>query len=137
MTDIPAVTTPARSSGHDNLLSGAARESRHPHHPQRNWSGQRVRVGPRVIWACVGSGIEHRGVARCLPEPYAVTDDTEVAMTRPLTGGGAADDPRRVDPGVDGRPVDVEERVVTKPARTSAAAAFALAFGVAAFVCVC
>ena len=57
-------------------------------------------------------------------------------MTRPLTGGGAADDPRRVDPGVDGRPVAVEERVVTKPARTSAAAAFALAFGVAAFVCV-
>lgn len=58
-------------------------------------------------------------------------------MSRPLNGRGASDDPRGVEPGADGRPVEVEEqRVVTKPARTSAAAAFALAFGVAAFVCV-
>ncbi|CAG7641650.1 hypothetical protein E143388_08305 [Rhodococcus opacus] len=58
-------------------------------------------------------------------------------MSRPLNGRGANDDPRGVEPGADGRPVAVEEqRVVTKPARTSAAAAFALAFGVAAFVCV-
>ncbi|QYA99959.1 DUF4190 domain-containing protein (plasmid) [Rhodococcus sp. USK10] len=62
-------------------------------------------------------------------------------MNRPLTGRDG-DDPRRVEPGVDDRPVDdrpvavEEQRVVTKPARTSAAAAFALAFGVAAFVCV-
>ncbi|WP_009473320.1 DUF4190 domain-containing protein [Rhodococcus sp. JVH1] len=66
-------------------------------------------------------------------------------MSKPLTGPGRDGDPRRMEPGVDNRPVDdrpvavavaVEERVVTKPARTSAAAAFALAFGVAAFVCV-
>ncbi|MFC9838767.1 DUF4190 domain-containing protein [Rhodococcus sp. NPDC127530] len=68
-------------------------------------------------------------------------------MSRPLTGRGGEDDPRRVEPGIDDRPVDgrpvdgrpvvvEEERVVTKPARTSAAAAFALAIGVAAFVCV-
>ncbi|MDF3313612.1 DUF4190 domain-containing protein [Rhodococcus sp. T2V] len=62
-------------------------------------------------------------------------------MNRPLTGRDG-DDPRRVEPGIEGRPVDgrpvavEEQRVVTKPARTSAAAAFALAFGVAAFVCV-
>ncbi|AHK31024.1 hypothetical protein OPAG_04106 [Rhodococcus opacus PD630] len=40
-----------------------------------------------------------------------------------------------MEPGVDDRPIAVEERVVTKPARTRAAAAFALAVGVAAFVC--
>jgi len=63
-------------------------------------------------------------------------------MSRPLTGPGRDDDPRRMEPGVDdrrvvdGRPIAVEERVVTKPARTSAAAAFALAVGTAAFVCV-
>ena len=63
-------------------------------------------------------------------------------MSRPLTGPGHDDDPRRIEPGVDDRrvvddrPVAVEERVVTKPARTSAAAAFALAVGTAAFVCV-
>ena len=63
-------------------------------------------------------------------------------MSRPLTGPGRDDDPRRMEPGVDDRrvvddrPIAVEERVVTKPARTSAAAAFALAVGTAAFVCV-
>ncbi|WP_172650871.1 DUF4190 domain-containing protein [Rhodococcus opacus] len=68
-------------------------------------------------------------------------------MSGPLTGPGREDDPHRVEPGaddrrlddhrvVDDRPVAVEERVVTKPARTSAAAAFALAVGTAAFVCV-
>ena len=41
-----------------------------------------------------------------------------------------------MEPGVDDRTIAVEERVVTKPARTSAAAAFALAVGTAAFVCV-
>ncbi|MGV9867045.1 hypothetical protein [Rhodococcus koreensis] len=62
-------------------------------------------------------------------------------MNRPLTGRDG-DDPCRVEPGIEGRPVDgrpvavEEQRVVTKPARTSAAAAFGLAFGVAAFVCV-
>lgn len=39
---------------------------------------------------------------------------------------------RRIESGIDDRPVDVEQRVVTKPARTSAAAAF----GVAALLCV-
>jgi hypothetical protein len=75
-------------------------------------------------------------------------------MSRPLNGPGGdddprrelgaddprrelgADDPRRAEFGADGRPVAVEERVAVKPARTSTAAAFALAFGVAAFVCV-
>ena len=63
-------------------------------------------------------------------------------MSGPSTGPGREDGPRRVEPGVDDRrvvddrPVAVEERVVTKPARTSAAAAFALAVGTAAFVCV-
>ncbi|MGA9870118.1 MAG: DUF4190 domain-containing protein [Rhodococcus sp. (in: high G+C Gram-positive bacteria)] len=40
------------------------------------------------------------------------------------------------DRGMTNRGVDVEQRVVTKPARTSAAAAFALAIGVAALLCV-
>lgn len=98
-------------------------------------------VGTRRIGACVGSGIERRGAVP-LAEADCGAEDTEVAMSSPLTGRGREDDPRRVEPGVgdpavDGRPVVVEEeRVVTKPARTSAAAAFALAFGVAAFVCV-
>lgn len=60
--------------------------------------------------------------------------------------GSAGDGSRR--PVVDGRDHDlqnsrdsadqfaVEQRVVTKPARTSAAAAFALAIGVAALLCV-
>jgi membrane-bound ClpP family serine protease len=61
-------------------------------------------------------------------------------MSRPLTGRGDENDPHRVTDidgrSVDGRSVDVEQRVVTKPARTSTAAAFALAIGVAALVCV-
>jgi len=93
-----------------------------------------VRVGAHVSWAY---WVAHRA-SRCAAWQ---TTDTEVTMNRPLSGPGRDEDPRRIEPRVDERPVDdqpaaVEERVVTRRARTSAAAAFALAFGVAAS-CVC
>jgi len=53
-----------------------------------------------------------------------VSDDDDATTRR---GGAAA-----ADVGGRGRSVQVEQRVITKPARTSVAAVFALVFGVAA-----
>jgi hypothetical protein len=140
-----ARTVPIRlpHSRTDALVSGFAdepsAEDRHPTGGDGDSDGNSSGVG--TVWleqARSGNALDSgTPVVPCPARVKAATDDTEVAMSRPVTGPGGDDDPRRVEPGVDGPPVVVEEeRVVTKPARTSAAAAFALAFGVAAFVCV-
>ncbi len=58
---------------------------------------------------------------------------SERSGATPISGDDATHRGGAEDAGVDrGRSVQVEQRVVTKPARTSAAAVFALVFGVVA-----
>jgi hypothetical protein len=64
-----------RLTGHDDLFPGAERESQITHTTDNELVEQSVRVGTGVIWACVGSGIEHRRGSAMSAEPDAATDE--------------------------------------------------------------